>query len=652
MANRVKSFRHALVRNFALPEGQGLEPRIATRLRAAQLAAATRHGWAMILANIANAAMIVLAVAGGPLRDRAFLWAAAMALYVAPLSIKMLRRLGTPPPQGVSLRGWRRSILNAGLLGGLWGAAPLLLHDVSAGERMIIVNVCVGMLCGGAFGLATIPLAALVYVGGLAGGLMIAFLMPARESAPWLAAPLLLGYSVILVAGACSHARSFADRVVAQARAELAARHDPLTGLPNRAAFDLAMAEAFDRWKRYGERFALLCIDLDDFKAVNDRWGHQAGDQLLSQAANRLLDSVERYCTVARLGGDEFAIIARGVFDKTAASVLAADVESRMSAAFELDTGTAFCGASIGVAMAPVDGDSAETLLKAADTGLYASKRERRGASPVTAAPEASAARRRRELTQDLKSAIARNEIFLQYQPVQTLRGGRLEGFEALARWRHPRLGPIPPTEFIEIAEKIGLIHELGEWILNEACREAASWPDDLHIAVNVSAEQLCDASFDGVIDSALRISGLPARRLQIEITESAALVAVEEPIRALRRLRDRGVEIVLDDFGTGFSSFDHIRRLPVSRVKIDRSFVGDLPQGRESGAIVKAVVSLAQALDFPITAEGVETEAQRAFLEKAGCTSGQGYLIARPLDASDARARIQTFAQIARSAA
>jgi len=652
MSHRVKSLWHAAIRNFALPDATTLEPRIATRLRAAQLSAATRHGWAMILANVANAVMVVLAVAQGPLRYRAFLWFAAMGLYVVPLSVKMLRRIGTPKPQAVSMRGWRRSILNAGLLGGLWGAAPLLLHDVSAGERMIIVNVCVGMLCGGAFGLATIPLAVLVYVGGLSGGLMIALLMPGREPAPWLAAPLLILYSSILVAGACSHARSFADRVVAQARAELAARHDPLTGLPNRAAFDLAITEAFDRWKRYGERFALLCIDLDDFKAVNDRWGHQAGDQLLRQAANRLLDSVDRRSTVARLGGDEFAIIARGIFDKTAAGVLAADVENRMSAAFELDTGPAFCGASIGVGMAPVDGESAESLLKSADSGLYASKRERRGAGPASGAPEASAARRRRELTQDLKSAIARGEIFLQYQPVQTLRGGRLEGFEALARWRHPRLGPIPPAEFIEIAEKIGLIHELGEWILNEACREAAAWPADLHIAVNISAEQLCDASIDGVIENALQASGLPARRLQIEITESAALVAVEEPILALRRLRDRGAAIVLDDFGTGFSSFDHIRRLPVSRVKIDRSFVSDLPQGRESGAIVKAVVSLAQALDFPITAEGVETEAQRLFLEKAGCTSGQGYLFARPLDAADARARIQAYAGDARTAA
>jgi len=279
----------------------------------------------------------------------------------------------------------------------------------------------------------------------------------------------------------------------------------------------------------------------------------------------------------------------------------------------------------------------AESLLRAADSALHLAKRGAKDIGPAT--PDHRHTRHRRELTQDMKAALAREEFVLKYQPIQNLRTGRVEGFEALVRWRHPRLGLIPPAQFVEIAEKTGIIHELGEWILLEACREAASWPVPARVAVNVSGEQLCDASIDRVVETALRLSGLAPNRLQIEVTESAVLAAMREAASALERMHERGASIVLDDFGTGFSSFDHIRRLPVGRLKIDRSFVTGLPDDRKSGAIVDAVVHLAKALDIGVTAEGIETEAQLAFLERAGCSSGQGYLFARPLPAADARA-------------
>ncbi len=595
----------------------------------------------MVPANLGNAIVLLAATGSGPTGRVAWIWFAALVLYLVPLAYKLRARRGRPAPTSVSPRTLRRLTVETGVLGLIWGAAPLLLIGGARGEELIVVSVCIGMLCGGAFVMATIPAAVLAYVLTMAGGLFWSVAFQARDHIHLLAAPLIFCYAAILIGGALSHARSFAERVIAQARAELAARHDPLTGLPNRAAFNASIEEAFDRLHRYGERFALLSIDLDDFKGVNDRWGHQAGDQLLRQAADRLSDALDSRGFIARLGGDEFAIIARGLFEPGAAARLAADIGFKFDAPFALDIGLAQCRASVGYAIAPADGASSRDLLGAADAALYRSKREVRSAPPVLPRPDAGQARNRRELAQDLRSALTRNEFFLQYQPIQSLRSGRTEGFEALVRWRHPRLGLIPPGDFIDIAEKSGSIHELGEWILHEACREANSWPEAIRIAVNVSAEQLCDASIDRVVESALRASGLSANRLQIEVTESAALAAIEQAALALRRMHERGAAIVLDDFGTGYSSFDHIRRLPVSRVKIDRSFVSDLPEGRESGAIVHAVVCLARALDLDITAEGVETEAQRMFLELAGCTSGQGYLFARPLDAVDARARL-----------
>jgi len=637
---------------LALADARALEPPIAARLRAAQVAAVTRHSWAMIGANFANALVLVAAMFGGPHFVAALIWIGALALYLGPLVWRLHARRGRSPPVTAEPRVIQRAVVNAGLLGLIWGAAPVLFFDSGPGEQLIFACVCTGMLCGGAFAMATIPAAVLAYVLPIGGGAGLALLLEARETVEYFAAPLLLSYSAVLIIGSSSHGRNFADRVVAQARAELAARHDPLTGLPNRTAFNAAIDDAFDRLARYGERFALFYIDLDDFKDVNDRWGHQAGDQLLRQAAGRLADSLNERGSIARLGGDEFALIARGVFEPQAASNLAFDIACRFDAPFTLESGVANCGASVGAALAPTDGADASSLLGAADVALYRAKRDLKGSAPLYRAPDDGKALNRRELTHDMRAAVGRGEFFLQYQPIQNLRSGRIEACEALVRWRHPRLGLIAPGKFIEIAEKTGFIHELGEWILIRACVEAAAWPVGTRVAVNVSAQQLCDGSIDRVVESALRHSGLAADRLQIEVTESAALAAIEEATSALLRMHDRGAAVVLDDFGTGFSSFDHIRRLPVSGVKIDRSFVLDLPANRRSGAIVHAVAHLAQMLDLDVTAEGIETEQQRAFLERAGCASGQGYLFARPLDASDARARLRTSQPPARTAA
>jgi diguanylate cyclase (GGDEF)-like protein len=627
-----------------------LEAPIAERLRAAQLEASTRHIWLMLLGNIVNAGVIVIVAWGDKCFGAIVAWAAVLALLLIPMARRASHSAGAPVHRAASQRTISRFARNTAVLAAMWGAAPLLLMNEGPSQQLIVTAITAGMLCAGAFGMATLPVVVVAYVLPLGGGFLLSLLLR-DEPAHFMAAPVTLGYVGVLIGSAISHARSFADSVIAQARAELAARHDPVTGLPNRAAFDAKLAESFGRLERYGERFALLSVALDEFRTVNDQWGRQTGDQLLRQAADRLRDAVDAQGSIARVGGQEFAVLATNAKDTRDAAALAADIASRFEAAFVLESGSIVCRASVGAAFAPDDGVDAKSLLTSAYKELRRDKRKAKATVAPSLARPAELIQRRRELTRQMRAALARREFFLQYQPVQTLRTRRIEGFEALVRWRHPTLGLIPPLEFIDIAEKNGMIHELGEWILNEALREAALWPADVRIAINVSGAQLCDASFEAIFARAIGASGVDPRRVQIEVTESAALAAVDQAEIALRQIHERGVEIVLDDFGTGYSSFVVLRRLPVGRLKIDRAFVADLPFERESAAIVEAVIGIARALDFAVTAEGVENESQLEYLTLAGVSEAQGFLIAKPLDAASARDLLQRQAPTLRNA-
>jgi predicted signal transduction protein with EAL and GGDEF domain len=321
---------------------------------------------------------------------------------------------------------------------------------------------------------------------------------------------------------------------------------------------------------------------------------------------------------------------------------LADDIASHFDHAFALEAGSVICRASVGVALAPIDGDNPKSLIAHADSALYRAKKGVKDPPAARRAERADSGKRHRELTRDMIAGLARGEFFLQFQPIVSLTSGRIETFEALARWRHPHRGLIPPHEFIGIAEKSGFIHELGEWILEEACREAARWAGKARIAINVSGEQLCDAAFARIFDGALAASGLAADLAQIEVAKSASLAVVEDAARALGQLHERGAEIVLDDFGAGCSSFELIRRLPVGRLKIERRFVADLPLRRDSTAIVGAVIALARALDLSVTAKGVESESQCDYLKRVGCASAQGFFFAAPLDAERARTLVE----------
>lgn len=408
--------------------------------------------------------------------------------------------------------------------------------------------------------------------------------------------------------------------------------HDSLTGLPNRTALRQALEQGVARAARAGEGVAVLCLDLDGFKGVNDTLGHPAGDALLRQVAAALTELAPDG-VVARLGGDEFAILLTGSVAADRPRALAQAVLDRFREPLRIDGQTVATGTSIGIALGPADGEDADQLLKNADLALYRAKDDGHGAFRFFEPSLDAAARARRELELDLRSAIATGQLELHYQPIVDLKSDRIGGFEALLRWRHPARGLVSPAAFVPVAEETGLIIAIGEWVMHEACRAAATWPDPVRVAVNVSALQFRHGGFAGVVAQALARSGLDPRRLEVEITESVFLDGEGPVVRLLHSLRALGVRVALDDFGTGYSSLSYLRSFPFDKIKIDRSFVTAVAEDASAAAIVRAIVDLAGALKMDTTAEGVEETAQLDCLRAQGCGSIQGYLFSRPVE-------------------
>ena len=412
------------------------------------------------------------------------------------------------------------------------------------------------------------------------------------------------------------------------------AHYDNLTDLPNRAAFNECFAATLDRAAASGEQFAILSVDLDRFKEANDAYGHSVGDALLREVARRL-QAAAAGAFLARIGGDEFTLIVTDGAQPAAAAALAERLLAAFVDDFEVEGRQLQIGLSIGGAVYPTDGTDAKTLMVNADTALYRAKAEMRG-SVLFFEPEMSARLGERLALQgDLRSAIARGELLLHYQP-QVKMSGETIGFEALVRWQCPKRGMVSPGTFIPIAEESGLIVPIGEWVLREACREAASWPQPLTIAVNISPIQFRHGDLPRLVHSILLETGLAPARLELEITEGVLINDFSRAVSILRRLKSLGVQIALDDFGTGYSSLSYLHSFAFDRIKIDRAFIGDLEHNRHSMAIVRAVIGLGHSLDVPILAEGVETEAQHAFLVQEGCDEVQGYLTGRPLPIAD----------------
>jgi diguanylate cyclase (GGDEF)-like protein/PAS domain S-box-containing protein len=407
------------------------------------------------------------------------------------------------------------------------------------------------------------------------------------------------------------------------------AHHDPLTDLPNRSAFSERLNEILARSRAAGESFAVLCVDLDRFKEVNDVFGHATGDALLLEMAKRFKTEAKN-AFLARFGGDEFTLIVTDGPQPAAAGALADRLLAIAAEELEIGGHRVRGGLSIGVAVYPTDGADTETLLANADAALYRAKAEGRGTFRFFEAEMDTRLRDRRALQHDLRSALEQNQIVLHYQP-QALMNGDIIGFEALARWQHPGRGTVTPDVFIPAAEENGLIIPIGEWILREACREAASWPKPLQIAINLSPAQFRHGDLAGLVHAVLLKTGLAPGRLELEITESVLISDFSRAISILRRLKSMGVQIAMDDFGTGYSSLSYLQAFPFDKIKIDRAFISNLDHNPQSAAIVRAVLGLGRGLNLPVVAEGVETESQLDFLVKESCDQMQGFLIGRP---------------------
>jgi diguanylate cyclase (GGDEF)-like protein len=423
----------------------------------------------------------------------------------------------------------------------------------------------------------------------------------------------------------------------AEARISHMARHDPLTGLANRVLLQEHLERAVMLTGR-GNNCAALCIDLDRFKAVNDTFGHPTGDKLLQAVAERLLACARETDVVVRLGGDEFAVLIGELEEPGGAAVLAQRIIRVLCEPFNLDGQTVGIGASVGIALAPQDARTAVGLLKSADTALYRAKIDGRGLFRYFEPDMDTRLQARFEMERDLRQAIDDKRLELVYQPLYTVEKNELCAFEALLRWRHPRHGLIAPGEFIPLAEETGLIVPIGRWVLRRACAEAANWPDNVKLAVNLSAVQFRSKQLVATVSDALADAGLPAARLELEITESLLLQHGAETLATLHALRALGASISMDDFGTGYSSLSYLRSFPFDKIKIDQSFVRDLGEDEESRAIVRAVIGLGRSLGMATTAEGVETQAQLAELRREGCTQVQGFLLGRPVSAAAAR--------------
>jgi diguanylate cyclase (GGDEF)-like protein/PAS domain S-box-containing protein len=440
------------------------------------------------------------------------------------------------------------------------------------------------------------------------------------------------------------------ERYQAEQNIARMARHDALTDLPNRVLFREKMADGLARVQSQDESMAVLCLDLDNFKTINDTLGHPIGDKLLRGVAERLRSAVGPDDTIARLGGDEFAIL-QGDASPYAAEALAGRLVEVLSTPIVVDGQEINTGISVGIALAPNDGTAADDLMKCADLALYRAKAEGRGLFRFFEPEMDARIQARRALEVDLRKALASGEFHLVYQPLLNLAANELTGMEALLRWNNSERRAVTPAEFIPVAEETGLIVPLGEWVLRRACAEAAQWPDSVRVAVNLSPVQFRNRGLVTTVTQALAAAGLSPARLEIEITEAALLQKDEMTVAMLHQLRALGVRISMDDFGTGYSSLSYLRSFPFDKIKIDRSFIADIERNGDSEAIIRAIAELGASLGIETTAEGIETEEQLELVRRAGCTEVQGYLLSQPRAAADVLDLIAGFRRDAAAA-
>ena len=441
-----------------------------------------------------------------------------------------------------------------------------------------------------------------------------------------------------------------ADRQESQARSQYLAYHDSLTGLGNRLLFKEQLEEALKDVSVTPHPLAVLFLDLDGFKAVNDTLGHSVGDLLLKSVATKLRDILPRTDRIARLGGDEFAILQISATQPGSSIALAEKIIEVVGQPNSIDGHDVTVGASVGIAVAHPGDMNTENFLKSADLAMYSAKSDGRGTYRMFDPAMDAIVQARRLLERDMRTALAQDGFRLFYQPLVNLQSKKVTAFEALMRWQHPERGMVPPSDFIPVAEEMGLIVQLGEWALRQACAEATEWPNGICVSVNLSPLQFSKGNLVSSVMSALASAGLPASRLELEITESVLLEKSERNITILNQLRELGVRISMDDFGTGYSSIGYLRSFPFDKIKIDQSFVRDLLVDEGSLAIVRAIAGLGASFGMTTTAEGVETEEQMRCLNLEGCIEVQGYLYSKPVPANEIVGVLEMLASRGRS--
>ncbi|MGY4174981.1 diguanylate cyclase (GGDEF)-like protein [Bradyrhizobium sp. USDA 4518] len=612
--------------------GPATDEAVAGYIRAEQISLVLGYSLGIMLANACNATVLAIALWRSPDRNFALIWAATVVCGALSIGLKARSSRLMTKPQFVSRQAMHRLVRNALVLGTAWAIVPVAFFaNASNGGQLVITCLCSGMLAGGAFAFATIPVAAVAFTAPIFVGTAIC-LGRNDDFAYLLVAILVVAYGFVLLRGVFAHSFEFTRRAIAQLEAERRGRRDTLTQLPNRFAFNESLEGALNRLARTGEEFAVLLLDLDRFKDVNDKFGHLAGDEFLVQAAVRLQRCVRQTDTVARIGGDEFALVMTNLTKVEDALEVAERFVGAFAEPFAIEKCEITGATSVGIAVAPRDGDVPHVLLRNADIALYRAKQAGPGTICFFEINDDKSAHERRALQRDLELAIDRDELFLLYQPFFDIHANRITGFEALLRWRHPVRGIISPTEFIPIAEETGLIHGIGEWVVRRACATLSNWPSDLRVAVNFSAAQFHNTSILQTIVQALSQARVAPHRLEIEITESMLISKYAPASSILTSLLQLGVTVALDDFGTGYSSLTYLLKLPYTRIKIDQSFIRDMLRRPDNAAIVKSIIALTRDLRIGVVAEGVETTEQLDYLRQTNCDEVQGYLIGRPV--------------------
>lgn len=559
----------------------------------------------------------------------------ALAVIVTAARLMLYRAFmkADPPPERSSLwANW--FVFGAAAMGFVWGLlGSLLLPTDQYVYQLLIIFVIGGVTASAMIVLTPLRWAFPAFMLPAIVPLVIVIFMQATSVHPLVGAMLVVLIGAMLATLPIVH-----ETHVASLRARFET-NDALTGLPNRAMFNERLTQALARAERYRKQLAVLFIDLDRFKIINDTLGHAAGDRLLTQLAAHLRSCLREGDTIGRQGGDEFVVLIEDVSDPQHTTNVAKKILETVAQPYILSGQTVHVTASIGISLYPDDGSDQQTLLKNADIAMYRAKEQGKNNLQYYSAQMNQHSLERLALETSLRGAIERKEFLVHYEPKIDMRSGQITGVEALVRWIHPELGMVAPARFIPLAEETGLIGPIGEWVLRTACIDAVSWIKQgaapINVAVNFSARQLAREDLAQSITSVLRESGLEPRYLELEITEKAVMHNAERAVTALRQLKALGIRVAIDDFGTGYSSLGNLKRFPIDSVKIDHSFILDIPYDKDDVAITRAVIAMAHSLGLKVIAEGVETKEQSDFLRDHDCDEMQGYFFSPPIDSA-----------------